>query len=110
MFKKHFSGLTKSKSPRPEELILKAMRERLLPLCFNENYDPQYHQSGFLRDNLSVHWSVNLKDEHFYFMLKEQDRVIVTMNSPWYIKIDENKWGEFKEQVLEALDDWLKTI
>lgn len=105
MFKKFFS-----KPPRPEELTLNAMRERLLPLGFYETYDPQYHQSGFQRDNLSVHWSINLKDEHFYLMLKDQDRVIVSMNSPWYIKINKEKWAEFKDQALRVLDDWLKTI
>jgi len=105
MFKNFFK-----KTPRPEDLTLSAIRERLLPLGFEESYDSQYHQSEFLRDNYSVSWNINLKDEHFYLILKEQDNVITTLNSPWFIKIDETKWAEFKDRTLKALDDWLKTI
>ena len=104
-----FKFIDSKKKPNPDD-ILKAIRERLLLLDFNETYDPQFHNSKFVRNNLSVVWSNNMINEYFIFSVKEQDREIVTLNSPWYIKIDENKWGEFKEQVLEALDDWLKTF
>ena len=95
---------------RPEVIILNTMREKLLPLNFEETKDGQYPASDFRRGELHVRWTINMKNEVFVFMLREKDREIVTLRSPWYIEINEKAWAEFEEQVLKALDDWLKTI
>jgi hypothetical protein len=102
--------ISNNNEPRPEVVILNEMREKLLPLNFEETKDDQYPTSDFRRGELHVRWTINMKDEVFVFMLREKDREIVTLRSPWYIEINEKAWGEFKEQVLKALEDWLKMI
>jgi len=99
-----------NKQPRPEVIILNTMREKLLPLNFEETKDDQYPVSDFRRGQLHVRWTMNMKDEVFVFMLMEKEREKLKLRSPWYIEIDEKAWNEFKEKVLKALDDWLKTI
>ena len=102
--------MSNNNEQRPEVVILNAIREKLLPLNFEETKDGQYPASDFRRGELHVRWTINMKNEVFVFMLREKDREIVTLRSPWYIEINEKAWAEFKEQVLKALDDWLKTI
>jgi hypothetical protein len=97
------------KKPKPDD-ILKAIREKLLPLGFDETHDAQFHDSSFRRNSLSVGWNNHPKNEYFSFSISEQGREIVAMNSPWYITINEKDWTEFGGKVLESLDDWLKTI
>jgi hypothetical protein len=102
--------MSNNNESRTEVVILNEMREKLLHLNFEETKDGQYPASDFRRGELHVRWTINMKDEVFVFMLREKDREIVRLRSPWYIEINEKAWGEFKEQVLKALDEWLKTI
>ena len=102
--------MSDNKQPRPEVIILNTMREKLLPLNFEETKDDQYPVSDFRRGQLHVRWTMNMKDEVFVFMLMEKQQEKLKLRSPWYIEIDEKAWNEFKEQVLLALDDWLKSI
>jgi hypothetical protein len=107
---KQENPIPNNNEPRPEVVILNAMREKLLPLNFEETKDSQYPTSDFRRGELHVRWTINMKDEVFVFMLREKEREIVTLRSPWYIEINEKAWGEFNEQVLKALNDWLKMV
>lgn len=95
---------------KPWIIILDTMREKLLPLNFEETKDGEYPASDFRRGRLHVRWTINMQSEVLVFMLIENDNEIAKLRSPWYIEINEKAWEEFKEQVLKALDDWLKTI
>jgi hypothetical protein len=94
----------------PEQSILRAIRERLLPLGFEETKGLEYPESDFKRRTSWVRWTINLKNEHFVFILKDQEQELATLTSPWYIERNEKSWSEFGDQVLKTLDDWLKTI
>ena len=107
MFKKLFGGSKKSKEPGPENLALQAIRERLLPLSFEETSDPKYVDNVFRRGNFLFRWGFNYKDERYFFYLSEQNGKNESIEGLGMWNKNEKDWNEFKDKIIKTLDYWL---
>jgi hypothetical protein len=96
--------------PAPDQRTLKAIRERLQPLRFEETSDPKYVDNVFQRGDFLFRWGFNYKDESYFFYLSEQKGKNESIEGPSMWNKDENAWNEFNDKILKTLDHWLKTI
>jgi len=111
MFKKIVLWWTKQSEPSLADTILGEIRSRLLPLGFHEHviYGPDIIYE-FVRDDLNVIWGGNIIDGYGLHISQgdiSQGKLTPLVSLSESIKAITD---DFKNRVLKALDDWLKTI
>jgi hypothetical protein len=111
MFKKLFGGGQEKNEPDVADTILGEIRNRLLLLGFHEHvtYGPDTIYE-FVRDDLNVIWGGNIIDGYGIYISQgdiSQGKLMPLASLSESIKAIND---DFKNQVVKALDDWLKTI
>ncbi len=108
MFKRLFDS-SHNKEPKPADVLLGEIRQKLVPLGFEESSSPKYVDNVFKRGNFMFRWGLNYKDERFFFYLSKQDRESKSIEGPGMGNEDDKDWSEFKAEIMKTLNDWIGT-